>query len=394
LAAPALGSRGGRPGDMPELYIQNSFPQHLQPNSYVYTIWEVKNPGETLAGLVGADNPAVRQTGLSTSILASSPNRGEARMVVSTCQHTDAKKHGKDKAGNPRMRCKACGKTWTVVDRPLGAMRTSLREAAAVLSLLLEGMSVRSAARITGLKPNTICDLILIVGANCDKLLCDKVRGVSASFVQCDEIWSFVSCKEKTRVVNRFVGDEGHSWTWIALDSDTKLVLAHHVGQRDGESCAVFLGKLDRATVGRFQLSSDGLGAYTLNVPFTFRDRVDFGQVIKNFQGGQTSGRYSPAKIISTEKRAVYGNPDQNKTSTSHIERLNLTLRMSCRRHTRLTNAHSKSLRHHRSMQAIFFCWYNFARRHETIGKTPAMAAGLTDKAWTMREVIAIAAKY
>ncbi|HMO83653.1 MAG TPA: hypothetical protein PKC18_01900 [Lacipirellulaceae bacterium] len=313
-------------------------------------------------------------------------------MVVSTCQHESTKKHGKDRKGNPRVRCCLCGKTWTAVDRPLGAMRTSVKEAAAVLSLLLEGMSIRAASRITGLKPNTICDLIVQVGDNCERFLAE-IKGVEAKDVQVDEIWSFVACKEKTRAASRYTGDEGNSWTWLAIERNTKLILAHHVGQRDGESCATFLGKLDRATAGRFQLSSDGLGAYTLNVPFTFRGRVDFGQIIKTYGGGSSTGRYSPAKIIGAERRAMYGEPEPDRVCTSHIERMNLTVRMQVRRFTRLTNAHSKSLTHHRAMQAIFVAWYNFCRKHETIKATPAVAARLAEKAWTMRELLERAAR-
>jgi IS1 family transposase/transposase-like protein len=314
-------------------------------------------------------------------------------MVISTCQHVVSKKDGHDKNGKQRHRCMICGKTFAAPSpKPLGHMRIALKDAAMALGLLLEGMSIRGVERITGLNRDTICDLILVVGDNCTTFLEAKVRGVAAKDVQADEIWSFVGCKERTRHANRYVEDEGHSWTWLAIDRDSKLILAHQVGQRDGESCALFLGKLDRATVGRFQLSSDGLGAYTLNVPWTFRDRCDFGQLIKTFAGGNTSGRYSPARITGAKKQAMYGNPDHDRICTSHIERLNLTLRMSVRRFTRLTSAHSKSLKHHRAMQAIFVCWYNFARRHETIGQTPAMAAGLVQKQWTVRELVEQAA--
>jgi IS1 family transposase/transposase-like protein len=313
-------------------------------------------------------------------------------MVVSVCQHESTKKHGKDRNGNPRVRCLACGKTTTVVSRPLGEMRTTVKEVAIVLALLLEGMSIRAAARITGMKRDTIGDLILTVGENCERLLAEIVKGVEAKDIQADEIWSFVGAKERTRHANNYTGEVGHSWTWIALDRDTKLVLAHQVGQRDAASCDAFLGKLARATVGRFQLSCDGLGAYTLSVPFLFRERVDFGQIIKNFKGGDKSHRYSPAQKVTTERKAMYGNPDRDRICTSHIERLNLTLRMNLRRFTRLTNAHSKSLKHHRGMQAIFFAWYNLCRKHEAIGQTPAMAAGLADRAWTIRELIERAA--
>ena len=143
----------------------------------------------------------------------------------------------------------------------------------------------------------------------------------------------------------------------------------------------------------RLVLSSDGLAAYRLSVPFVLRDRVDYGQLVKNYASTQTATRYSPAQIISAEKKSRFGNPDHKRICTSHVERLNLSLRMHLRRFTRLTNGHSKSLKHHTAMQAIFFAWYNWCRKHETLGKnTPAMAAGLADKAWSIRELLEKAA--
>lgn len=315
-------------------------------------------------------------------------------MVVSICQHEQTQKYGKDRKGAQRLRCVACGQTFTQeAPRPLGNMRIELKDAATALGLLLEGMSIRAVERITGMNRDTICDLILVVGENCKRMLAEKVRDVPVTDVQCDEIWSFVGMKERQRMASLRTGDEGSSWTFVAVERNTKLVLAHHVGQRDNQTCWEFVGQLSKATAGRFQISTDGLGAYTLNVPFMFQGRVDFGQLVKNYGGGNSTGRYSPAKIISAEKRPRTGKPDPDRICTSHIERLNLTLRMSLRRFTRLTNAHSKSLKHHRAMQAIFFAAYNFVRKHDTIKKTPAMAAGLAEKAWTMRQLIERAAE-
>lgn len=314
-------------------------------------------------------------------------------MVVSTCQHTETKKHGKDRKGNPRVRCILCGKTLTQHGaRPLGDLRINVKQAATVLNLLLEGMSIRSTSRVTGICKKTICDLIVVVGENCERLFNATIKGIEAKDIQVDEIWSFVGCKERTRKDQVYTGDEGDSWTWTAIDRESKLMLAYHVGQRDNSSCVPFLSKIKAATTGRFQLSSDGLGTYTLNVPFMFRERVDFAQLIKSYGPTKSTGRYSPPRIIGAEKKAVYGEPDPEKVCTSHVERLNLTIRMAMRRFTRLTNAHSKSLKHHAAMQAIFFCFYNFCRKHETIRKTPAMAAGLADKVWTVRGLIEQAA--
>lgn len=315
-------------------------------------------------------------------------------MVISVCQHESRQKHGKDSNGKQRYKCLLCNKTFVEREaKPLGDMRTPIKQAALALSLLLEGMSVRSVQRLTGLKRSTIGQLILTVGENCERLFLAKVRGVEATDIQCDEIWSFVRCKEKTRVASRYTGEEGDSWTWTAIDRNTKLMLAYQIGQRDNESCMPFLRRLEAATVGRCQISTDGLAAYTLNVPYTFRERVDFAQLIKTYGPTQSTGRYSPPKIIGADKRPVFGDPDPDQVCTSHVERMNLTIRMTLRRFTRLTNAHSKSLKHHRGMQAIFFAFYNFCRKHETLkGRTPAMAAGLAERAWTVRELIERAA--
>lgn len=315
-------------------------------------------------------------------------------MVVSSCQHLQVKKHGRDRKGNQRYKCTLCGQTFVKqTNKPLGNLRISLKEAVAALNLLLEGMSIRATARITGTCKKTICDLILAVGANCERFMESTIRNVNSLDIQADEIWSFVGMKEKQRFSGGHTGEEGNSWTFLAIDRDTKLVLAHHIAeQRNNEACAVFLAKLQSAITGRFQLSTDGLGAYSLNVPFTFKGDVDFGQLIKNFQGGRSTGRYSPGKIIKAEKRPMYGEPDVAKICTSHIERMNLSIRMHLRRFTRLTNAHSKSLKHHSAMQAIFFAWYNFSRNHETLKQTPAMAAGLVSKRWSVRELIEQAA--
>jgi IS1 family transposase len=268
-----------------------------------------------------------------------------------------------------------------------------MKQAALALSLLLEGMSVRSVQRITGLCRQTLADLILTVGENCERLM-DSIRDVEAKDVQVDEIWSFVGMKEKTRQARGYSPEFGDSWTFLGIDRNTKLVLAFQVGERDNETTTVFLRKLDRATAGRFQLSTDGLSTYTNNVPFTFGERVDYAQLVKNYAASQSETRYSPATIINSEKKAVFGNPDWEKVCTSHIESFNQKYRMALRRFTRLTNAHSKSLEHHKAMQAIYLCYYNFARPHDTLkGQTPAMASGLTEKIWTIRELLEKSAK-
>jgi transposase-like protein/IS1 family transposase len=321
---------------------------------------------------------------------------GSFQVILATCTHESVKKHGKDYKGAQRFRCKLCGETWIEErTKPLGNMQITVKQATTALHLLLEGCSIRSVSRVIGLNRNTIGDLILTVGENCQRLLDAKVVGVKVNFCQVDELWSFIGMKEKTRVATARSSEWGDSWTFIGLDEESKLVLAHHIGQRDTATCNQFLRKLDRATAGRFQLSTDGLQTYRQNVPYTLGTKVDFAVLIKNYAASQTVTRYSPAKIINSEKMPMFGNPEWDKISTSHIERFNLTVRMTLRRFTRLTNAHSKSLKHHVAMQSIFVAFYNFCRKHESLkGQTPAMAGGLTDNQWTILRLLDFAAGY
>ncbi len=172
------------------------------------------------------------------------------------------------------------------------------------------------------------------------------------------------------------------------MERTTKLVFAYEIGDRSHYTTKSFLHKLSNATTGHFQISTDGSNSYTNMIPFVFGSRCDFGQLIKNYQSSQSVTRYSPAKIISAEKKSVFGSPDRKRICTSHVERLNLTLRMTMRRFTRLTNGFSKTLEHHAAMQGLFFAYYKFCRKHETIKKTPAQASGLADKQWTILELL------
>ncbi|QEG34863.1 IS1 family transposase [Bythopirellula goksoeyrii] len=309
--------------------------------------------------------------------------------MIAACNHSERTKHGKDRLGNQRYKCKSCRTTFVSDEtRPLGDMRIDLDKAVVALNLLLEGMSVRATSRMTGMKIGTICDLILHVGENCQRYLDTKIQGVKVEDVEVDEIWSFVGCKNRTAADKGYNEDSGDSWTAVAIERNTKLVIAHQVGERDNTTICILLQKLADNTVGRFQLSSDGLASYKLNVPYMLRDRVDFGIIIKQYQSTQKSGRYSPAAIIGIKKRSEFGRPDRDRIGTSIVERFNLTMRMQNRRFTRLTNAHSKSRKHHAAMQAIFVMWYNYARKHETIKQTPAMASGLAEKKWSVKDLV------
>jgi len=316
-------------------------------------------------------------------------------MLACNCAE-NSKKHGKDRNGTQRFRCKLCGKTWTEEQvKPLGDMRIDPARAELAIKLLIEGTSVRAVERITNLHRDTVCDLVLTVGANCERFL-SQLRVSAVDVVEIDEIWSFVGCHEKIAKRNGYSEDQGDSWTFIAIERNTKMILSHFVGKRTGEDCRRFLGHLDTVTegAGPLQVTTDGLSAYTHNVPFELGSRVDFAQIIKEYASSQVETRYAPATIIGMEKVVRFGTPDPAMISTSFIERFNLSIRMHVRRFTRLTNAHSKSLQHHKAMQAMFFAYYNFAKKHETLnGDTPAMASGLTDHRWTINELLQAAAE-
>lgn len=307
------------------------------------------------------------------------------------CQHTELKKHGKDRRGRQRWRCRSCGATVTKAEhtRALGDMRLDLDKAVIVLGMLLEGMSIRAASRLSGVKADTICDLVLHVGANCDRFLESSVKNVAAKEIQLDEIWGFVFCKAKTAIEKNYAAEFGDSWSWFAIDADSKVILSHTVGKRDDATCSRFLTRLNNATTGRCQVTSDGYRSYTYGVPSHLGSRCDFAQLVKTYANTNSEGRYSPGTITGIEIVPRFGDPSLAKVSTSYSERFNLSVRMHVRRFTRLTNAHSKTVKHHAAMTALFTAFYNYVRKHETLkGKTPAQAAGLTDRRWGLRELV------
>lgn len=317
-------------------------------------------------------------------------------MVAITCTHEQLMKHGKDRKGNQRWKCQKCNRTVVKAGhvRPLGDMRLEQSKAVQILKMLLEGMSIRACERITGVKRDTICDLVLHVGERCQKFLLRAVRGVQAKFIELDEIWGFVGAKEKTAIARQTTAVAGDSWTWLGIDADSKMILAFAVGKRDYSTCDTFLRRLDKATEGQTQVTSDGLALYTHNVPLSLGSRCSFAQLIKSYAASQAETRYSPATITGIEKVPRFGFVDEERISTSYAERLNLSVRMHNRRFTRLTNAHSKSAAHHEAMISIFVAWYNFCRKHETLKKaTPAMEAGLADSAWSLEELLAAMVK-
>ena len=265
-----------------------------------------------------------------------------------------------------------------------------------VVKALCEGNSLRSTSRMTGVAVNTVVKLLLDLGEVCLRYQDGTMRNLPCRCLQCDEVWSFVYAKAKN-VPARYQGMPGYGdvWTWTAIDAETKLVPCWLVGQRDGPTAAVFIEDLAARLANRVQLTTDGLKAYLEAVEGAFGSEIDYAQLIKLY-GPETGDerRYSPPACIGTETKVVQGNPDAAHISTSYVERHNLTMRMSMRRFTRLTNAFSKKVENHMAAIALFFMHYNFARPHTTLSKpypkTPAMAAGLTDHVWKVEEIISL----
>ena len=260
---------------------------------------------------------------------------------------------------------------------------------AQVVSLLCEGNSIRSIERITGIHRDTVMRLGVRVGTACAKIQDEKMRGLQCSQIEVDEIWGFVGAKRKN--ANR-AGAYGDVWTFIALDADTKLIPAFVVGKRDAYHAKMFISDLARRMQKRVQVSSDGLSAYVDAMERGFGTEVDYGQVSKTYSfenlEQNAAGRYSPAEVVKVEKVVVSGMPDVNRICTSHIEKQNHTLRMHCRRLTRLTNAFSKKVENFEAAVAMNFAYYNFVRTHGAIRMTPAQAAGVESSAWTVAELV------
>lgn len=311
------------------------------------------------------------------------------------CQDCKApsKKFGKDRKGNQRFRCLSCGKTFSEPrPRLLGNMTLDENKAIDCLRLLVEGNSIRSIERFTGVHRNTIMSLLELAGERCEKLMEDRIKHLSVNDVQCDEVWGYVGMKERTKA-RKGVDDDnlGDAWTFTAIERNTKMILAFHLGRRTEADTIAFTEKLAHATKGSFQITTDGFRPYQHAVVMSLgAQRVDFAQLVKLYsstpEGPQT--RYSPAECTGARKVPIYGSPDMDKVSTSHIERHNLSIRMSTRRMTRLTNAFSKSWKNHQAALAVYLAYYNFCRVHQTLRITPAMEANITDHVWTMRELL------
>jgi IS1 family transposase len=261
-----------------------------------------------------------------------------------------------------------------------------------ILSMLVEGSSMRSISRVVDVSINTVSKTLADAGDACAAFHDEAVRGVKSKRIQCDEIWSFVYAK-KRNVADAKAAPEGagDAWTWTALDADSKLIVSYLVANRDAPSAQAFMQDVASRLANRVQLTTDNLRTYLDAIEDAFGGDIDYAKLTKLYgEGPASAGRYSPAVCTGIKKARVMGNPDPDHISTSHVERQNLTMRMSMRRFTRLTNAFSKKLESHVDMVALYTVWYNFVRMHKTLRCSPAMAAGLTGKLWSMEDVVAL----
>ncbi len=260
-----------------------------------------------------------------------------------------------------------------------------------ILSMLCEGSSMRSISRVADVSINTVTKLLVDAGKACAAFHDEKVRGVKARKVQVDEIWSFTAAKQKNVASMKSpIAGAGDTWTWTAIEAETKLLITWLVGGRDSEYAMAFMDDLRDRLANRVQLTSDGHKAYLEAVEGAFGGDVDYAMLIKIFGASPESmkGRYSPAECTGVRKERIEGNPDPKHVSTSFAERQNLTMRMQMRRFTRLTNAFSKKLENHMHMVALYTIWYNYVKQHKTLkGLSPAMAAGISDTLWSMTDL-------
>lgn len=314
-------------------------------------------------------------------------------MTCIRCQHQACKRFGTyGKRRIQRWRCNACKATFSEPQpqSSLGAMRTSEEAAIRAVKCLIEGCSIRSTERLTGLNRNTIMRLLVVAGERCALLMDAKMRNLSCKSVESDELWCFVM-KKRGHVRQDDPEEWGDQWIFVAEDAYTKLIPSFVVGKRTNETTQAFISDLKSRLSHRTQLTTDGFHFYIDAVEEAFGTDVDFAQLVKlygDYGQRDAAARYSPGTILEVISKVRQGNPNPYRISTSYVERQNLTVRMGMRRLTRLTNAFSKKLSHLKAAVALHFAYYNFCRVHSTLRVTPAVEAGLTDHVWSVAELL------
>ncbi|CAN5428886.1 IS1 family transposase [soil metagenome] len=259
-----------------------------------------------------------------------------------------------------------------------------------VIGALAEGNSIRAIERMTGIHRDTVMRLGVRVGEGCRALMDTKFRNLSCRVIEVDEVWGFVGMKQKTARQNKAAGAVGDVWTWVALDAESKLVPSFAVGERSMYMATLFMEDLASRLSHRVQISSDALALYTDAVERAFGSEVDYGSIVKTFSHSDLAEqrRYSPPEVINVKRNAVKGNPVREPISTSYVEKQNHTLRMHCRRLSRLTNAFSKKFENFKAAVALHYAYYNFVKINSAVRCTPAMAAGVTNTLWAVRDIV------
>ena len=271
--------------------------------------------------------------------------------------------------------------------------RLSIEKRASILGMLVEGVSLRSASRLADVSINTVSKLWVDIGAASGDYQNEVLRNLRCNRIQCDEIWAFVYAKDKNVPVEKQEQfGYGSVWTWVALDPDSKLVISHLVGVRSAEWANAFMADIAHRLATKVQLTTDGHRVYLDAVEGAFGIDVDYAQLVKLYgESTETEKRYSPGECIGCKRYRVTGPPDPSHISTSLVERQHLTMRMSMRRFTRLTNAFSKKVGNRAAAVAIHFMHYNFARIHKALRVTPAMEAGVSNHVWSLEEIADLA---
>jgi IS1 family transposase len=264
----------------------------------------------------------------------------------------------------------------------------------AIVSALVEGVGIRATARLAGVTKGAVSKLLADIGQVCEVYQDEMLRNLSCQRVQVDEIWSFVYAKERAIRQDPEIleshPDAGDVWTFTAIDPDSKLCVSWLVGSRTAANAYAIMSDIRARIDNRIQLTTDQLTIYMRAVDYAFQGEVDYGMLHKIYRGQDGAGRYSPAVCIGCTRVEMTGSPDPEHISTSHVERQNLTMRMHMRRFTRLTNGHSKKVEMHRAAVALHFMYYNFAKIHESIRMSPAMAAGVTSTLWGVADIVAL----
>lgn len=273
--------------------------------------------------------------------------------------------------------------------------KLSIEKRTQIIHHLVEGNGIRPTARLMHVSAMTVMKLLAEVGEACQKFHNEKMRNLKSTRIEVDEIWAFVYAKQKN-ALKTGNPEAGDAWTWTAIDANTRMIIAYHVGKRDAESASIFMKDIKARLENRVQLTSDGYKAYLDAIEETFEGNIDYAQLVKLYgpsikPNGKVDKR---VQYIGADRTVLNGKPDKSKISTSLVERQNLTMRTNIKRFTRKTNAHSKKLEYHCHAIALHFVYYNFARIHQTLRVTPAMQAGIMDRWMEIEDIVKLVDRY